>query len=483
MRDFIQKIKKLFGLDKENPDGKKRLSPKLKKLLLIGVPILAASICVVLVLVLQNPSPGVTGANSSGFEGQTVEPEYADNDTFAVALSTGEYAGIILEKTNDAGVDYVKDTLFIGDSNTAGMINYGSTTNVTMKNGIGIVSMGISHVTSLNCVKFSGMSAVPVPQAVQIMQPRRILINYGTNDYYMTPEKFAETYKNALDAIHDAYPYSDIIIGSIFPITSNCSYYTVSMPTIEKFNLELVKVAQEKGVRFLNWSEALKDPATGYCKSEYMAGDGVHLSKKGMEQISNYFRTHKLDGDDKRPKPLNPVPVREPTPVGLLGVGLPTEENDEPKPEPVANQGLVTVTFSAGTGGSVSGGGSYSVAPGSTVGPVTAQPQTGYRFVGWTGAVSSSSASITFTVPANAEAGKSYAMTAVFEAIGGSDPNAGQNGSGGQNNNGGQNENTGTPGDNNNNNNNGGTIVDENNEGTTPGEGGENGGTPGEGDP
>lgn len=319
--------------------GIKRLTLKqAERALLIGGVVVIVALCIVPALAFQNIAPGNSAGSVGGADAtapaaiQHAEGEYEENDSFAIALMTGEYSGTVLEKTDDAGVGYVEETLFIGDSNTAGMINYGATTNVTMKNGIGIVSMGISHVTSLNCVKFSGMSAVPVPEAVRILQPRRILIEYGTNDYYMTPEKFAESYKTALEAIEAAYPWSDIIIGSIFPITSNCSYYTVSMPVIEKFNLELVKLAQEKDVHFLNWSEALKDPATGYCKPEYMAGDGVHLSKKGHEEIFSYLRTHKLDSDDKRPKPLNPIPAREPTPFGLLGVGLNTSSDDPVSP-------------------------------------------------------------------------------------------------------------------------------------------------------
>ena len=303
---------------------KKRLSPKQKKLLMIGCPVLIAAVCLILIAAGQNESDeNVSDAASLEPYVSMVEDE--DNDILAIALSSGEYASTVLQETDDAGVDYAKETLFIGDSNTAGMLNHSSTTNVTMDNGIGIVSMGISHVTSLKCVKFRGMSAVAVPEAVKIMQPRRIVINFGTNDYYMNPEKYAETYRNALEAIETAYPYSDIIIASVFPITSNCSYHTVNMPTVEKFNLELVKLAQAKDLKFLNWSEALKDQATGFCVNEYMAGDGVHLSKKGMEQIAHYFRTHSLEGEDRRPKPLNPIPYREPTPFGLLGVGLNNE--------------------------------------------------------------------------------------------------------------------------------------------------------------
>jgi len=412
----MYEFKKIPSVVRDYLSGKKRLTPKQTRGLMVGGTIVAGAVCIGLLVYFQN-QPLVSADSDVPLAAPAAlitDEEYVENDLFASALSSGEYASTVLEKTVDAGVEYVKETLFIGDSNTAGMLNHSATTNVTMDNGIGIVSMGIAHVTSLRCVKFSGMGAVAVPEAIQIMQPRRIVITYGTNDFYMSPEQYAETYIAALDAIKSAYPYSDIIIGSIFPITSNCSYYTVSMPVIEKFNVELVKIAQEKNVRFLNWSEALKDPVTGFCKPEYMAGDGVHLSSKGMQEIFDYFRTHKLDGEDKRPKPLNPIPYREATPAGLLGSGPRTPVEEQ---EPAAEQdqsGLVTVTFAAGAGGSVSGG-SFSVAPGATAGPVTAQPNKGYVFVGWTGAASSSSPTISFTVPASASPGQSFVITALFE--------------------------------------------------------------------
>jgi hypothetical protein len=382
------------------------------KLLWIGAAALAAVICLVPLNSKQQPAPE-DAADDIVIVSSDVplaDAGNADNEIFVSALVAGEYTGTILEETSDAGLGYVRDTLFIGDSNTAGMLIHSSTTNVTMDNGIGIVSMGISHVETLRCVKFQGMEAVPVPEAVKIMQPRRIVITYGTNDYYLSPEDFAGKYKKALKAIQEAYPYTDIIIGSIFPVTKNCSYYTVTMPIIDKFNLELVKLARETGVRFLNWSEVLIDPITGYANSEYMSGDGVHLSKKGMEQIMAYFRTHSLDSEDKRPKPLKPIPVREPTPPGLLGSGPRT-----PVPDlvPMEEQILVTVTFIAAEGGLVNGAASFSMqlCPGDTAGPVSAEPLPGYVFTGW------SSGSDTFTVPLDALHGQSFVITALFAII------------------------------------------------------------------
>ena len=64
------------------------------------------------------------------------------------------------------------------------------------------------------CVKFSGYgSYVTMPQAVALMQPRRVLVTFGTND--LSPNysaaSFTENYRAGLQAIADAYPAADII--------------------------------------------------------------------------------------------------------------------------------------------------------------------------------------------------------------------------------------------------------------------------------
>lgn len=239
-------------------------------------------------------------------------------DKDAHAIPTGKYAGTILEEGEDAGDDYVEETLFIGDSNTERMLHYRSVTGVTMSNGIGIESMGIGSVPGLRCVRFSGLADMTIPQAVAIMQPRRIVITFGTNNVGGYVDSFVKQYKTALDLISDAYPYADIIIGSVFPISQGCRYGMITQAGVDEFNLALVELAKQEGLKFLNWSEAIKDEKTGYAKAGAMIGDGVHVSEEGMKALFKYFRTHSHITEDTRPKPLKAIPTRLPTPEGLF---------------------------------------------------------------------------------------------------------------------------------------------------------------------
>lgn len=233
------------------------------------------------------------------------------------ALDANQLGATILLETEDAGQEYIDETLFIGDSNTVRTMMYGHT---TWDNVVAAVSMGIQHVPTLKLAYFVGYKdPLTVPQAVKVIQPKRIIITYGTNNTIgWSTDKFIENYKVALKAIAQAYPYADIIINSVPPIDKERENMAVTMQTIDKFNKALAEMAKEEEYKFLNTAEVLKDPATGFAKKDYTIGDGIHLSKKGMEAMFSYIRTHSYITPDNRPKPLKKVPKREETPTGII---------------------------------------------------------------------------------------------------------------------------------------------------------------------
>ena len=131
-------------------------------------------------------------------------------------------------------------------------------------------------VTTKPCVYFKGYAnPVTIPEAVKIMQPRRIIMTFGTNNTIgWSTETFIDSYRTALEAIHDATPYADIIINSIPPVHQYRDNPDITMQTIDKFNLGLVELAEEMGFKFLNTAEELKDEKTGFAQWEYTISDG-----------------------------------------------------------------------------------------------------------------------------------------------------------------------------------------------------------------
>ena len=321
--------------------------------------------------------------------------------------------GTILPETADAGRSYVDETLFIGDSNTARYLLYANETGTaftSLNNNIGVVSMGVGSITSLKCEKFKGSSAMyTVPDAVAMLKPKRIIICYGTNNLSGSSTdatNYIKTYLQGLQAIQTAWPYCDIIVSAIPPLDRQRENTNLTMTQVDAYNAALVQMCEENGFKFLNSAEVLRDAATGWAKTDYTLSDGVHLSKTAVTAYFDYVRTHAYITEDRRPQPLGSIPQPDGVPANLI------------TSDPIAVRGAkVPLEFVATNGGKVSGSTSQLVKKGGTASAVTAVADEGFVFAGWTASSggSYSSATISFTMPQNADAG-GVVLTAHFKA-------------------------------------------------------------------
>lgn len=319
----------------------------------------------------------------------------------------------ILPETADAGRSYVDETLFIGDSNTARYLLYANETGTaftSLNNNIGVVSMGVGSITSLKCEKFKGSSAMyTVPDAVAMLKPKRIIICYGTNNLSGSSTdatNYIKTYLQGLQAIQTAWPYCDIIVSAIPPLDRQRENTNLTMTQVDAYNAALVQMCEENGFKFLNSIEVLRDDATGWAKKDYTLSDGVHLSKEAVTAYFTYVRTHAYAAEDRRPQPLGTIPTPDGVPANLINK------------DPIAVRGAkVPLEFVAANGGKLSGTTSQLVKKGGTAAAVTAVPDEGFVFAGWTASSggSYSSATISFTMPQNADAG-GVVLTANFKA-------------------------------------------------------------------
>ena len=241
-----------------------------------------------------------------GFGGIVQESGY---DATKNTIDQGKFSATVLPETEDAGQEYIDTTLFLGDSNTARM--YRVFDFCSYDNAIGSVGMSARSLQNYACVKFSGYgSYVTMPQAVALMQPRRVIVTFGTNDLdpNYSAASFAENYRAGLQAIADAYPAADIIVNAIPPLGRSHSNASLTQSQVDEYNKAIVEMCDANGWKFLNSAEALKDAATGYAKEGYVeSSDGIHLTRAAMDALFTYIRTHSYITEDTRPA-LTSVP-------------------------------------------------------------------------------------------------------------------------------------------------------------------------------
>ena len=239
---------------------------------------------------------------------------FASNDTSVKSSITSvqetvqeEVDTTILKESEDAGKEYVDNTLFLGDSNTVRFMEFtddDGNTYTSKDNTIAVVGMGVQAIDSLECMEFSTGTYTMV-DSVKILQPQRIIITFGTNNLTgtntaETRNEFIESYTKQLKEIQEAYPSVNIIVNSLPPITSTTVYTKLDAQEILAWNEAMVKMCEENGWHYLNSSEVLADQTTGYALDGMMDQDGLHLSKQGISTLFSYIRTHAYISEDTR---------------------------------------------------------------------------------------------------------------------------------------------------------------------------------------
>ena len=213
----------------------------------------------------------------------------------------------LLTETADAGTDYLNDTLFLGDSNTVRLYNNGliSLQQFCAKEGIGTqVALNEGIVTFKK-----DSNHYTIPQAVAMMKPRRVVMTFGTNDTGMEVPDFIAHYTALIQAIQQSYPYTDIIVNTVPPVPADHSNYPhMDQAKIDDFNMALLEMCEQLGVRFLNSAETLKG-SDGYGIVDYYTSGDIHLKSAGLKAVLNYIRTHALQTEDRRPD-TNNIPTR-----------------------------------------------------------------------------------------------------------------------------------------------------------------------------
>ena len=344
-------------------------------------------------------------------EPQSVDPTRTDGD-LAGHYQINNASSALLTETADAGSEYQDSTLFLGDSNTVRLYNNGL---ISLQQFCAREGIGTQVALNEGIVTFKGdNNHYTIAQAVAKMKPRRVVMTFGTNDTGMEVQDFISNYTALVQAIQAAYPYTDIIVNTVPPIPENHSSYPhMDQAKIDDFNMALLNMCEQLGLKFLNTAETLKGE-NGYGNPDYYTDGDIHLKSAGLKAALTYLRTHADQTEDRRPD-TNNIPTRT-----LEYVSNPSSAVAAPSSEAVSESESVSesTSESASSSGSEStsteakfearyqveksGGGtlttgdstgnnsvSYKVNdPGKSI-TVTAVPAEGHVFVKWSDGVTS----------------------------------------------------------------------------------------------
>lgn len=190
--------------------------------------------------------------------------------------------------------EYIAGTIFIGDSRTNGMVQYGY---VPRNNAYAID--GANHIAA-RTERFLILSAngrkLTIPEAIGVVKPKRIIVSFGVNGVsFLDEERFISGYEQLLDDLIAQSPDSVIAVQSILPVSASRETGTDAMSNskIDRYNLLLREMAERRGIRYLDTAPLLKN-AYGKLDGLYDSGDGLHFNEQAYQVLFDYFDKNRL---------------------------------------------------------------------------------------------------------------------------------------------------------------------------------------------
>lgn len=191
--------------------------------------------------------------------------------------------------------DYFTDVLFIGDSRTVGMYEYGGLEEVaTFYASTGLT---VHKMFSAPVVEVPGQKKkMTIEEALQEKQFAKIYLMIGINEMGTgNVETFMEKYREAVAHLQELQPDAIIYLQGIMKVTTERSEQGdyIHNEGIEERNAEIAKLADNVKVYYLDVNPLVCDE-TGGMEPSYTF-DGVHLKAQYTGIWKEFLKEHAVD--------------------------------------------------------------------------------------------------------------------------------------------------------------------------------------------
>ena len=188
--------------------------------------------------------------------------------------------------------DYFADALFIGDSRTVGLFEYGGleeTASFYASTGLTVYKMFDSPIVAVEGQK----DKLTIEEALQENQFSKIYLMIGINEMGTgTVESFMEKYREVIAHLKELQPDAILYLQSVMKVTSQRSEQGdyITNQGIEERNAEIAKLADYVTVYYLDVNPQICDE-TGGMIPDYTY-DGVHLKAQFISIWKDFLKEH-----------------------------------------------------------------------------------------------------------------------------------------------------------------------------------------------
>lgn len=191
--------------------------------------------------------------------------------------------------------DYFSDAVFIGDSRTVGMYEYGELEEISTfyaSTGLTIYKIFDSAIVEVPGQR----QKITIEEALGQNQFKKIYLMIGINEMGTgTVETFVAKYQEVVEHLLELQPEAIIYIQGILKVTterSNQGDYITNEGIVAR-NEALSQLADNVRVFYLDANPTICDN-TGGLEPSYTF-DGVHLKAKYVEIWKDFLKTHAID--------------------------------------------------------------------------------------------------------------------------------------------------------------------------------------------
>lgn len=193
--------------------------------------------------------------------------------------------------------DYFADAVFIGDSRTVGMYEYGGLEEISTF----YASSGLTIYKLLDAeiVKVPGQKKkITIEEALRENTFAKVYLMIGINEMGTgTVETFTGKYAEVVACLQELQPDAVIYIQGIMKVSTERSSKGdyITNEGIEARNAELAKLADNEKIFYLDVNPLLCDETGGMVASYTF--DGVHLKAKYIQIWKEFLKTHAIAVD------------------------------------------------------------------------------------------------------------------------------------------------------------------------------------------
>lgn len=233
----------------------------------------------------QTPAAGETSADTQTETMTTEEPQ-------PIEPSEELPKEVVYHTVDDS---YFDDAVFIGDSRTVGMYEYGGleeTSTFYASTGLTIYKMFDSKIVAVPGQK----KKITVEEALSEKQFAKIYLMIGINEMGTgTVESFMKAYGEAVQHLQQLQPDAVIYLQAIMKVTTERSGQGdyITNEGIEARNEEIAKLADDEKIYYLDVNPLICDETGGMVAS--YTYDGVHLKARYIPIWLDFLKEHAVE--------------------------------------------------------------------------------------------------------------------------------------------------------------------------------------------